>query len=90
MKKRWYVRARRGEVDVDGFVHAESPTEAFILFVRKKKVWPRRAYVHLQHFPGGHTYWAWPTWKVGNGVSLGDLWVAHIIPEKELRAYGLE
>jgi hypothetical protein len=56
MKKKWYVRARRGEVDVDGFVRAESPTEAFIRFVRRTKVWPKRAYVHLEHFPGGHTY----------------------------------
>jgi len=93
MKKKWHVRARegdRGNVVVEGFVQAESPTEAFIRLVRRKKVWPKRAWVHLQHFPGGHTYWAWPTWKVGNGMSLGDLWVARIIPEEEFGEYGLE
>ena len=89
MKRKWYVRIRRGEIDVDGFVHAESPTEAFLLLVRRRKVWPKRAYVHLQHFPGGYTYHAWPTWKVGGGMSLGDLWVARIIPEEEFEAYGL-
>jgi hypothetical protein len=90
VKKKWYVRARRGEVNVDGFVHAKSPTQALLLLVKRKRVWPKRAYVHLEHFPGGHTYWAWPTWKVGNGMSLGDLWVARIIPEEEFGEYGLE
>ena len=89
MKRKWYVRVRRGEIDVDGFVHADSPTEAFLLFVRRNKVWPRRAYVRLEHFPGGYTYHAYPVWKVGNGVSLGDRWVARIISEEEFnRLYG--
>jgi len=89
MRKKWYVRARRGEISVEGFVHAETPTEAFLRLVRRRKVWPKAAYVHLEHFPGGYTYHAWPTWKVGSGVSLGDMWVARIIPEEEFGKYGL-
>jgi hypothetical protein len=85
VNKRWFVRVRRDDVglDIEGWVTAPSPTEAFLRFVRRKKVWPKGAYVHLQHFPGGHTYHAWPTWKVGGGMSLGDLHVVRIIPEEE-------
>jgi hypothetical protein len=81
--KRWFVRVRRGDLDIEGRVTAPSPTEAFLKLVRAKKIWPKGAYVHLQHLPGGHTYHAWPTWKVGGGTSLGDLHVARIVPEEE-------
>jgi hypothetical protein len=84
--KKWFVRVRRGDLVIEGQVTAPSPTEAFLRFVRRKKIWPKGAYVHLQHFPGGHTYHAWPTWKVGGGVSLGDLHVARIVPEGECGA----
>jgi hypothetical protein len=91
MKRKWYVRVRRvgGTVGVEGFVHAESPGEAFMHLVRRKKVWPKRAYARLERFEVGRTYHVWPTWKVGRGVSLGDMWVARIIPEEEFGAYKL-
>jgi hypothetical protein len=81
-RTRWFVRVRRGDLSVEGRVTASSPTEAFLQFVKRRKIWPKGAYVHLQHFPGGHTYHAWPTWKVGGGMSLGDLHVARIVPEE--------
>jgi hypothetical protein len=76
--KRWYVRVRKGELDVDGVVSGESPYDAFLRFVRRKRVWPPRAGAQMEHHPGGHTYWVRPTWKVGNATSLGDLYVARI------------
>jgi len=81
--KKWFVRVRRGDLDIGGRVTAPSPTEAFLRFARRKGIWPKGARVHLQNFPGGHTYHAWPTWKVGGGMSLGDLYVARIVPEEE-------
>ncbi len=81
--KKWFVRVRRGDLDIEGRVTASSPTEAFLRFVRRKGVWPKGAHVYLQHFPGGHTYHAWPTRSVGGGTSLGDLYVARIVPEEE-------
>jgi hypothetical protein len=88
MKKRWFVRVRRDSqgIAVEGWVTASSPTEAFLKLVKRKKIWPRGAHAHLQHFPGGHTYHAWPTWVVRGGMSLGDMHVARIIPEEELKA----
>jgi hypothetical protein len=84
--KKWFVRVHRKDLDIEGRVTAPSPTEAFLRFARRKGVWPKGAYVHLQGFPGGHTYRAWPTWKVGGGMSLGDLYVARIVPEEECGA----
>jgi hypothetical protein len=82
--KRWFVRAHRKDLDIEGRVTAPSPTEAFLRFVRRRrKVWPKGAYVCLQGFPGGRTYHAWPTWKAGGGTSLGELYVARIVPEGE-------
>jgi len=76
------VRARRGDIDEDGFVLAESPEGAFPRFVRRKKLWPKGAGAHFQRFPGGHTWWVWPTRAVGGGTSLGDMWVARIEEEE--------
>jgi hypothetical protein len=84
--KRWFVRARRKDLDIEGRVTAPSPTEAFLRFVRRRKVWPKGAHAYLQHFPGGHTYHAWPTWKAGGGTSLGELYIARIVPEEEREA----
>jgi len=80
MAKKWLVRIRkaRGEVDVTTEVVAESAHEAFLKAARKAKVWPKRAGAYMEHFPGGHTYWVYPTWRVGNAMSLGDRYVARI------------
>jgi|YNPMSStandDraft_1061717.scaffolds.fasta_scaffold66172_2 hypothetical protein len=80
--KRWTVQIRRGDIDIEGPARGNLPIEAFLKFVRRKKVWPAGAGVHLERFPGGDTYHAWPAWKVGNGLSLGDRWVVHITPEE--------
>jgi hypothetical protein len=85
-KKKWYVRVHRGwDVDVEGTVTADSPYEAFLRFVRRKGVWPKRADAHMEHFPGGHTYWVYPAWRVGNATSLGDRYVARIVPVEEVQ-----
>ena len=84
-KRHWLVRIHKvgGEVDVATEVVAESAHEALLKAARKAKVWPKGAGAHMQHFPGGHTWHVWPTWKVGNATSLGDMYVARIIPAEE-------
>ena len=80
--KRWYIRVRHGEIDIEGFARGGLPAEALLRFVKRKEVWPRRAGVYLERFPGGDTYHAWPAWKVGNSLSLGNRWVAQISKEE--------
>jgi hypothetical protein len=80
MARKWQVRVRKaiGNLDVEGVVTADSPYEAFLRFVRRRGVWPKRAGAYMEHHPGGHTYWVYPTWRVGNAMSLGDRYVARI------------
>jgi hypothetical protein len=87
MAKKWQVRVRKtGEYSVvEGTVTADSPYEAFLRLVRRKGVWPKRADAHMEHFPGGHTYWVYPAWRVGNATSLGDRYVARIVPVEEVQ-----
>jgi len=79
-EKRWYIRVRKVNEyrAVEGTVTAESPYEAFLRLVRRKGIWPKGAGAHMEHFPGGDTYWVYPTWRVGNAKSLGDRYVARI------------
>jgi hypothetical protein len=83
MVKRWHIRVMRSDIDVQGFAYGKLPIEAFLHFVRRRKLWPKGAGVHLKHFPDGHTYHAWPTFRACQGdMSPRDRWVAHITPEK--------
>lgn len=83
MKKRWYIRVRNRMLDVDGVVGGDSPTDAFLRFVRRRGIWPRGAGVLMEHHPGGSVYWARPTWRVGGGTALGDLYVVRIEEVRE-------
>jgi len=87
-KKMWRVRIRKAsgwDVDVEGTVTADSPHEAFLTVARRNGVWPKRAGAYMEHFPGGHTYWVYPAWKVGNATSIGDRYVARIVPVGEVQ-----
>jgi hypothetical protein len=81
MARKWYIRVRQDRMglDVDGVVSGESPHDAFLRFVRRKKVWPQNAGAYMEHHPGGSTYWIYPTRRVrGGGTALGDRYVARI------------
>jgi len=85
--RKWMVRIRKaaGDLDVVAEVSATSPHEAFLKAARKAGVWPKRAGAFMEHFPGGHTYWVYPAWKVGNATSIGDRYVARIVPVEEVQ-----
>ncbi len=50
--KKWLVGAQRGNLDIKEQDAASSPTEAFLRFTGRKKVWPKRAYAHLEEEHG--------------------------------------
>ncbi len=46
--KKRLARAQRRNSDIEEQDAASSPTEAFLRFTGRKKVWPKRAYAHLE------------------------------------------
>jgi len=78
MAKTWYIRVRRGDLDVEGTVTGRSPHDAFLRLVRRHRIWPKRAYPDLEHIEG-HMYWAYAVRRVVNSwFVIGGRYMAWI------------